>query len=49
MLRVNYHTGNAFLGGEDPYAGLKAVADRAVHGSQGHFIQYAEAEKGGGM
>ena len=29
MLRVNYDTGNAFLGGEDPYAGLQAVLPAA--------------------
>jgi sugar phosphate isomerase/epimerase len=31
LLRVNYDTGNAHLGGEDPYEGLKAVQDRLVH------------------
>ncbi|MDR3719284.1 MAG: sugar phosphate isomerase/epimerase [Bryobacteraceae bacterium] len=31
MLRVNYDTGNAFLGGEDPYAGLKTVLPRLIH------------------
>ena len=31
FLRVNYDTGNAFLGGEDPYAGLRAVGSRLVH------------------
>jgi sugar phosphate isomerase/epimerase len=31
MLKVNYDTGNAFLGGEDPYEGLKAVLSRLVH------------------
>ncbi|MCO5351362.1 MAG: sugar phosphate isomerase/epimerase [Bryobacteraceae bacterium] len=31
MLRVNYDTGNAWLGGADPYEGLQAVADRVVH------------------
>lgn len=31
MLRVNYDTGNAWLGGVDPYEGLQAVADRVVH------------------
>jgi sugar phosphate isomerase/epimerase len=30
MLKVNYDTGNAFLGGEDPYAGLRAVLPRLV-------------------
>ncbi len=31
FLRVNYDTGNAFLGGEDPYEGLKAVIGRLIH------------------
>jgi sugar phosphate isomerase/epimerase len=31
FLRVNYDTGNAFLGGEDPYAGLRAVLPLLVH------------------
>ncbi|MBV9084183.1 MAG: sugar phosphate isomerase/epimerase [Acidobacteriaceae bacterium] len=30
-LRVNYDTGNALLGGEDPYAGLEAVLPLLVH------------------
>lgn len=31
MLRVNYDLGNAFLGGIDPYEGLKACAALVVH------------------
>jgi sugar phosphate isomerase/epimerase len=31
MLRVNYDTGNAYLGGADPYAGLRTVMDKLVH------------------
>jgi sugar phosphate isomerase/epimerase len=47
MLRVNYDTGNAFLGGEDPYAGLKAVADRVVHmHAKDISIEHAAVEKG---
>ncbi len=47
MLRVNYDTGNAFLGGEDPYKGLEAVADRVVHiHAKDIAIQQAEEEKG---
>ncbi len=47
LLRVNYDTGNAFLGGADPYAGLEAVADRVVHiHAKDISIQHAEAEKG---
>lgn len=30
-LRINYDTGNAYLGGEDPYEGLKSVAELVVH------------------
>jgi sugar phosphate isomerase/epimerase len=46
-LRVNYDTGNAFLGGEDPYAGLKAVQRLLVHvHAKDIAIQQAEAEKG---
>lgn len=31
FLRVNYDTGNAYLAGEDPYKGLKAVKHLLVH------------------
>ncbi len=31
LLKVNFDTGNAFLGGEDPYEFLEAVKDRVVH------------------
>lgn len=31
MLQVNYDTGNAFLGGSDPYEGLLSVMDKLVH------------------
>jgi sugar phosphate isomerase/epimerase len=47
MLRINYDTGNAFLGGEDPYAGLKAVLPMLVHlHAKDISIQHAEKEKG---
>jgi len=47
MLRVNYDTGNAFLGGADPYDGLAKVASRVVHmHAKDISIQHAEAEKG---
>lgn len=47
MLRVNYDTGNAFLGGEDPYVGLKAVLPLLVHlHAKDISIQHAEKEKG---
>ena len=46
-LRVNYDTGNAFLGGEDPYEGLKAVLPLLchVHAKDISFGQ-AESEQG---
>ncbi len=47
MLRINYDTGNAFLGGEDPYLGLKAVLPLLVHlHAKDISIQHAEKEKG---
>jgi sugar phosphate isomerase/epimerase len=47
MLRVNYDTGNAFLGGMDPYAGLKAVGKRLVHvHAKDISFQQADSERG---
>jgi sugar phosphate isomerase/epimerase len=47
MLKVNYDTGNAFLGGEDPYAGLRAVAHLLVHvHAKDISIRQSEAERG---
>jgi sugar phosphate isomerase/epimerase len=47
MLGFNYDTGNAFLGGEDPYAGLEAVLPRLVHiHAKDISIQQAADEKG---
>lgn len=31
FLKINYDTGNAYLGGEDPYAGLRAAQDHLIH------------------
>jgi len=46
-LRVNYDTGNAYLAGEDPYAGLKAVQHLLVHvHAKDIAVKQAEAEKG---
>jgi sugar phosphate isomerase/epimerase len=46
-LRFNYDTGNAFLGGEDPYEGLKAVRGRLVHvHAKDIALTHAEAERG---
>jgi sugar phosphate isomerase/epimerase len=46
-LKVNYDTGNAFLAGEDPYRGLKAVQHLLVHlHAKDIALPQAEAEKG---
>jgi sugar phosphate isomerase/epimerase len=47
MLRINYDTGNAFLGGADPYDGLRASLSKLIHvHAKDISIQHAEAEKG---
>jgi sugar phosphate isomerase/epimerase len=47
FLRVNYDLGNAFLGGEDPYQGLKAVLPLLVHvHAKDISLGQAEAEQG---
>lgn len=47
LLGVNYDTGNAFLCGVDPYAGLQACAAKLVHvHAKDISIPHAEAEKG---
>lgn len=46
-LRINYDTGNAYLGGEDPYAGLKAVREMVVHvHAKDIAIKMSEEERG---
>jgi sugar phosphate isomerase/epimerase len=46
-LKVNYDTGNAFLGGEDPYQGLGAVMHLLVHvHAKDIALQQAEVERG---
>ena len=46
-LKVNYDTGNAFLGGEDPYEGLKAVLDWLAHiHAKDITMAHADAERG---
>jgi len=46
-LRVNYDTGNAYLAGEDPYEGLRAVSRLLVHvHAKDISIKMSEAEKG---
>ncbi len=47
LLRVNYDTGNAYLGGENPYEGLRAVMHLLVHvHAKDISIQHSEAERG---
>jgi sugar phosphate isomerase/epimerase len=47
MLRVNYDTGNAWLGGEDPYEGLRAVRHLLAHvHAKDITVQHSEAERG---
>jgi sugar phosphate isomerase/epimerase len=47
MLRVNYDTGNAYLAGEDPYVGLRAVQHLLVHiHAKDIAIRHSEAERG---
>jgi len=46
-LRVNYDTGNAYLGGENPYEGLEAVLPLLAHvHAKDISISQAESEKG---
>lgn len=46
-LKFNYDTGNAFLAGEDPYEGLKAVLGRLSHvHAKDIAFTHAEAERG---
>lgn len=47
FLRINYDTGNAFLGGEDPYEGLEAVSHLLVHlHAKDISIEHSESERG---
>lgn len=47
FLKINYDTGNAFLGGEDPYQGLRTVLPLLAHiHAKDISFQQAEAEKG---
>ena len=46
-LKFNYDTGNAFLAGEDPYEGLKAVLSRLAHvHAKDIAVSHAVAERG---
>jgi sugar phosphate isomerase/epimerase len=47
MLKVNYDTGNAYLGGEDPYEGLRSVSHLVAHvHAKDISIQHSKAERG---
>jgi sugar phosphate isomerase/epimerase len=47
LLRINYDTGNAYLGGEDPYAGLQAALPLLAHvHAKDISMSQAESEKG---
>ncbi len=47
MLKINYDTGNAFLGEADPYQGLRDVLPQLVHvHAKDISFRQAEAEKG---
>jgi sugar phosphate isomerase/epimerase len=47
FLRVNYDTGNAYLGGEDPYDGLETVSSRVVHmHAKDISVSHAAADRG---
>ncbi|MBI4875067.1 MAG: sugar phosphate isomerase/epimerase [Acidobacteria bacterium] len=47
MLKINYDTGNAWLGGEDPYEGLKACLPLVVHvHAKDISIQQSDTERG---
>ena len=47
LLKINYDTGNAFLGGADPYSGLHEVLPQLVHlHAKDISFNQAEAEKG---
>lgn len=47
FLKVNYDTGNAFLGGEDPYQGLRRVMPLLAHiHAKDISVRQAEEEQG---
>jgi sugar phosphate isomerase/epimerase len=47
MLKINYDTGNAYLGGEDPYEGLKACLPLVVHvHAKDISLQQSDSERG---
>lgn len=47
MLKINYDTGNAYLGGEDPYEGLKIVGHLVAHvHAKDISLQHSKTERG---
>jgi len=47
LLRVNYDTGNVYLAGGDPYAGLAAIAHLLVHvHAKDITVEHSDAERG---
>jgi sugar phosphate isomerase/epimerase len=48
QLRINYDTGNAYLGGEDPYEGLQTVLPRLAH-VHAKDISFRQAETEAGV
>jgi sugar phosphate isomerase/epimerase len=47
MLKINYDTGNAHLGGEDPYEGLKTVSHLVAHvHAKDITSQHSKSERG---
>jgi sugar phosphate isomerase/epimerase len=47
LLRINYDTGNGYLGGEDIYEALERVGNRLVHlHAKDIALEHSEAERG---
>jgi len=47
ILKINYDTGNAYLGGEDPYEGLQAVSHLLVHiHAKDISVEHSQSERG---
>ena len=47
LLKINYDTGNAYLGGEDPHQGLETVKDLLIHvHAKDISFRQSDAERG---
>lgn len=47
MLRINYDTGNGYLGGEDIYEALERIGNRLVHlHAKDISVEHSDAERG---